>query len=48
MPTELFLVGADMITEIKLADGTRLGDNPDFIRMNVGIANFISEHGEVH
>jgi len=31
------------ITEIMLADGTRLGDNPDFIRMNVGIANFINE-----
>lgn len=35
--------GSEEMTEIMLADGTRLGDNPDFIRMNVGIANFISE-----
>ena len=35
--------GNDDMTEIMLADGTRLGDHPDFIRMNVSIANFINE-----
>ena len=35
--------GNDEMTEMMLADGTRLGDNPDFIRMNVAISNFINE-----
>ena len=31
------------MTEMRLADGRLLGDHPDFIRMNINLANFINE-----